>query len=115
MRTQLLPPFFADDFKCKLLEITCHVVRGFLHDAAQLCSAIPPRFQALSGLEAQGTKVVRERRNEKWTLYVLFCHFRACDVLVEIFLLFFHKLSVHLHVHKTIVFTRISAASMTKS
>ena len=29
MRTQLLPPFLADDFKCKLLEITCHVVRPF--------------------------------------------------------------------------------------
>ena len=28
MRTQLLPPFLADDFKCKLLEITCHVVRA---------------------------------------------------------------------------------------
>ena len=28
MRTQLLPPFLADDFKCKLLEITCHVVQA---------------------------------------------------------------------------------------
>ena len=28
MRTQLLPPFLADDFKCKLREITCHVVRA---------------------------------------------------------------------------------------
>ena len=36
MRTQLLPPFLADDFKCKLLEITCRVVRPFSHDAAQI-------------------------------------------------------------------------------
>ena len=28
MRTQLLPPFLADDFKCKLLEIKCHVIRA---------------------------------------------------------------------------------------
>ena len=28
MRTQLLPPFLADDFKWKLLEIMCHVVRA---------------------------------------------------------------------------------------
>ena len=28
MRTQLLLPFLADDFKWKLLEIMCHVVRA---------------------------------------------------------------------------------------
>ena len=28
MRTQLLQPFLADDFKFKLLKITCHVVRS---------------------------------------------------------------------------------------
>ena len=30
MRTQLLPPFVAADFKCKLLEIMCHVARALL-------------------------------------------------------------------------------------
>lgn len=34
-------------------------------------------------------------------LYVLHSNFRPRDVLVGIFLLFFHKLRLHLHVHKT--------------
>ena len=36
-----------------------------------------------------------------FSLYVLFSHFRPRDVLMGIFLLSFHKLCVHLHVHKT--------------
>ena len=36
-----------------------------------------------------------------FSLYVLFSHFRPRDVLMGIFLSFFHKLCVHLHVHKT--------------
>ena len=36
-----------------------------------------------------------------FSLYVLFSHFRPRDVLKGIFLLFFHKLCVHSHVHRT--------------
>ena len=36
-----------------------------------------------------------------FSLYVLFSHFRPRDVLMGSFLLSFHKLCVHLHVHKT--------------
>ena len=34
-----------------------------------------------------------------FSLYILFSHFRPRDVLKGIFLLFFHKLFVHKHVH----------------
>ena len=40
MRTQLLPPFLGDDFKCKLLEITCHVVRVLSHDSAHIIKRV---------------------------------------------------------------------------
>ena len=36
-----------------------------------------------------------------FTLYVLFSHFKPCDVLMRILLLFFHKLCVHVNEHKT--------------
>ena len=35
-----------------------------------------------------------------FSLYVLFSHFRPRDVLKGIFLLFFHKLCVHIHVYR---------------
>ena len=36
-----------------------------------------------------------------FSLFVLFSHFRPRDILMGVFLLSFHKLCFHLHVHKT--------------
>ena len=36
-----------------------------------------------------------------FSLYILFSHFRPCDLLMGILLLFFHKLCIHVHERKT--------------
>ena len=41
------------------------------------------------------------RLMDLFSLFVLFSHFRPRDILMGVFLLLFHKLCVHLHVHKT--------------
>ena len=41
------------------------------------------------------------KSNNHFSLYVLFFHFTPRDVLIGIFLLFFHNLCLHLHVQKT--------------
>ena len=45
--------------------------------------------------------VFRSLSMDLFGLFVLFCHFRPRDILMGVFLLFFHKLCVHLQVHKT--------------
>ena len=38
---------------------------------------------------------------DPFSLYVLFSHFKPCDFLMGIFLLFLYMSCVHVHVHKT--------------
>ena len=57
-------------------------------------------------LKATGCNTLMEKGSafgniDLFSLYVLFSHFRPRDFLMGIFLLSFHKLCVHLHVHKT--------------
>ena len=48
-------------------------------------------------------------------LYVLFSHFRPRDVPKGIFLLFFHKLCIHMHVHKTTLKETVPSSNITCS
>ena len=47
------------------------------------------------------------------SLYVLFSHFRPRNVSKGIFLLLFHKLRIHMHVHKTTFEETVSSSNTT--
>ena len=63
-----------------------------------VATALPPGFTTTG---QQPMYIQQQVEIDIFSLYVLFSHFKSCDVLKGIFLLFFHKLCMHIHVHRT--------------
>ena len=71
-------------------------------------------FKTLCSLSVPGCAAYHKGVMDLSSLYVSFSHFIARDVLMGIFILSFHKLGVHLHVHKTIPWSSITWSDMIK-